>query len=117
MYFCGKMQEGDAAVKLLSAHQIEKIVVKNAAKGSTYYDHSRSIHVPSFRVKEVDPTGAGDCFGGTLISCLVQGTELEHALTLENAAGALGVTKRGPMEGNSTLEELEQFIASNRRTE
>jgi fructokinase len=60
----------------------------------------------------VDPTGAGDCFGGTLISCLVQGIGLKRTLTLANAAGALAVTKRGPMEGNTTFGELESFIAS-----
>ena len=63
----------------------------------------------------MDPTGAGDCFGGTLISCLVQGIGIERALTLANAAGALAVTKRGPMEGNSTLSELEQFMAAAER--
>ena len=60
--------------------------------------------------------GAGDCFGGTLISCLAQGIDLERTLTLANAAGALAVTKRGPMEGNTTLSELEPFVASAERT-
>ena len=48
----------------------------------------------------------------TLISCLAQGIDLKRTLTLANAAGALAVTKRGPMEGNTTLSELELFIAS-----
>jgi fructokinase len=43
---------------------------------------------------------------------LAQGIDLERTLTLANAAGALAVTKRGPMEGNTTLNELESFIAS-----
>ncbi len=111
-YFCGDLTEGEALAKLFSAHQIEMVVVKNAAKGSNFYDRSRFLHVPSFKVTEVDPTGAGDCFGGTLVSCLAQGIDIERALTLANAAGALAVTKKGPMEGNSTLGELDQFIAS-----
>jgi fructokinase len=115
-YFCGEMPESEAAAKLLKTEAVQMIVVKNAAKGSTYYDRAQSIRVPSFKVTEVDPTGAGDCFGGTLISCLTQGIELEHALMLANAAGALAVTKRGPMEGNTTMNELEQYIASAQRT-
>ena len=114
-YFCGDVPESEAVTTLLGAHRLEMIVVKNAAKGSIYYDRTRSLHVPSFKVTEVDPTGAGDCFGGTLISCLAQGTDIKRALTLANAAGALAVTKRGPMEGNSTLSELDQFIASAER--
>jgi fructokinase len=116
-YFCGNLPEAEAVRQLFGRWTLERVVVKNAAKGSTYYDHSQSIHVPSFKVTEVDPTGAGDCFGGTLISCLAQGIDLERTLTLANAAGALAVTKRGPMEGNTTLSELEPFIASTERTQ
>lgn len=91
---------------------MEMVVVKNADEGCVYYDRARSIHMPSFKVTEVDPTGAGDCFGGTLIACLAQGVEIDRALKLANAAGAMAVTKRGPMEGNSTVSELDQFIQS-----
>jgi fructokinase len=115
-YFCGNLAEADAVHQLFDKWTLERVVVKNAAQGSTYYDRAQSIHVPSFKVTEVDPTGAGDCFGGTLISCLAQGIDLERTLMLANAAGALAVTKRGPMEGNSTLSELEPFIASAERT-
>ena len=114
-YFCGNLPEAEAVRLLFSKWTLDKVVVKNAAQGSTYYDRTESIHVPSFKVTEVDPTGAGDCFGGTLISCLAQGIDLKRTLTLANAAGALAVTKRGPMEGNTTLSELESFIVSAER--
>jgi fructokinase len=115
-YFCGNLAEAEAVRQLLSKERVQQIVVKNAAKGSAYYDRDRSIRVPSFKVTEVDPTGAGDCFGGTLISCLIKGMDIERALTLANAAGALAVTRRGPMEGNSSLGELERFITSAQRS-
>ena len=116
-HFCGPVAESEAVSTLLGAHPLECIVVKNAAKGSVYYDRTRSLHVPAFVVDEVDPTGAGDCYGGTLVSCLAQNFELEKALTLANAAGALAVTQRGPMEGNSTLTQLKRFAeTSPRRT-
>jgi len=115
-YFCGNLPEAEAVRQLFSKWTLERVVVKNAAQGSTYYDRDRSIHVPSFKVTEVDPTGAGDCFGGTLISCLAQSIDLKRTLTLANAAGALAVTKRGPMEGNTSLRELELFIAAAERT-
>ena len=111
-YFCGDVAQSEAVNTLLSKYSMEMVVVKNADEGCVYYDRARSIHMPSFKVTEVDPTGAGDCFGGTLIACLAQGVEIDRALKLANAAGAMAVTKRGPMEGNSTLSELDQFIQS-----
>jgi len=111
-HFCGDVSEEAAVEALFDSHRLEMIVVKKAAEGSVYYDRDRSLHVPSFKVTEVDPTGAGDCFGGTLISCVAQGIEIERALTLANAAGAMAVSARGPMEGNSTLRELDNFIDS-----
>jgi len=111
-YFCGDVAQSEAVNTLLSKYSMEMVVVKNADEGCVYYDRARSIHMPSFKVTEVDPTGAGDCFGGTLIACLAQGVEIDRALKLANAAGAMAVTKRGPMEGNSTVSELDQFIQS-----
>ncbi len=114
-YFCGDVSEAEAVSRLFSKWQLERVIVKRAAEGSTYYDRTDSLHVPSYKVTEVDPTGAGDCFGGTLISCLAQGMDLKQTLTFANAAGAMAVTKQGPMEGNSTLGELKHFIASAER--
>jgi fructokinase len=116
-HFYGDVPQIEAVARLLADHRVQMIVVKNAEQGCTYYDREQSFWVPAFRTTEVDPTGAGDCFGGTLISCLVQDIALERALTLANAAGALAVAKRGPMEGNSTMEELNRFIATAERHE
>jgi sugar/nucleoside kinase (ribokinase family) len=62
------------------------------------------------RHAEPDPTGAGDCFGGTFLSALVLGNGAADALKMANAAGALVVTRRGPMEGNSDPAQIDLFI-------
>jgi hypothetical protein len=64
---------------------------------------------------EVDPTGAGDCFGATYTVCRNRGMPIERALTYANAAGARAVTVKGPMEGASSFPELEAFIGANKR--
>ncbi|XQF93881.1 PfkB family carbohydrate kinase [Pseudoalteromonas espejiana] len=79
-YFCGDVAQSEAVNTLLSKYSMEMVVVKNADEGCVYYDRARSIHMPSFKVTEVDPTGAGDCFGGTLIACLAQGVEIESRI-------------------------------------
>ena len=59
-----KIPEG-AIVEILDLG-VTAIVVKNGADGSTYYDADGSLDAPGYCVEELDPTGAGDCFGATL---------------------------------------------------
>lgn len=110
-HFFPGLPEEEAARRLLDTGRA-MVLVKRGARGSLYLDVARRIETRAFPVEEVDPTGAGDCFGATFMACLVRGVPLERALLLANAAGALAVGKRGPMEGNSTLAELEAFLAA-----
>ena len=66
--------------------------------------------VPGFEVPEIDPTGAGDCFNAAFLTALSYGWPLEKVARFANAAGALAVTKQGPMEGAPTQTEIEVFI-------
>jgi fructokinase len=89
----------------------ECVFLKRGAAGSTYLDRGQTIDVPAFAVEEVDPTGAGDCAGATFVAAILQGRPPAEAARRANAAGALAVTRRGPMEGNSTPAELDAFLA------
>ncbi len=98
--------------KIFAETAVERIVVKMAAKGCLCADRSERFMAEPFAVDEVDPTGAGDCFGGALVAALVKGLPLREAATLASAAGALAVTKKGPMEGASFLDDLRAFAKS-----
>jgi tagatose kinase len=102
----------DEAVQVLLDAGRSMVLLKKGAAGCVYYGAEGRIEVPAFPVEEVDPTGAGDCFGGTFVACLTLGVPVPRALLLANAAGALAVGKKGPMEGNSTMAELEAFLAA-----
>lgn len=104
-----------AAVVELLQRGIRAIVHKRGAQGVAYHDASGLRFVPAFSVHEVDPTGAGDCFGGAFTALWLRGEEIDRALTLAAAAGALAVTQRGPMEGATTLDTLISFVASQGR--
>jgi sugar/nucleoside kinase (ribokinase family) len=65
-------------------------------------------------VEEIDPTGAGDCFGATFVVCWLRGMDPAQALSLAAASGALAVTKQGPMEGAASMGEIEAFLARSR---
>ena len=71
-----------------------------------------SASVEGHPVEVVDPTGAGDCFCATFVARIVSGASFREALRYANAAGALAVGKLGPMEGNSSLAEIEAFLTA-----
>lgn len=107
--------ERDGAIRELVALGIKAIVHKNGAEGARYHDADRSFSRPSFAVDEIDPTGAGDCFGAAFTSLWLRGVDVEEALELAAAAGALAVTRRGPMEGAVDLPALERFRHEQRK--
>ena len=92
------------------------IVVKRGAGGATYYGPEGRFDRPAYRVKEVDPTGAGDCFGATYVTCRLQGRSVEDSLDYANAAGALAVLASGPMEGTSDFAQLDELRAGSVRS-
>ena len=73
---------------------------------------ARKLTQPGFAVEEVDPTGAGDCFGATFVSCWLRAMPPERCLAYAAASGALAVTRQGPMEGAASQAELDAFLAS-----
>jgi sugar/nucleoside kinase (ribokinase family) len=82
-------------------------VLKGGPEGCSIFQHGKQYDVPGFPVTEIDPTGAGDCFSAAFIVGLEAGWPLEKIGCFANAAGALAVTKFGPMEGAPTQAQLE----------
>lgn len=104
----------EGAISTLLSSGISEIVLKRGGQGSSCFVSGQHLDCPAFIVEEVDPTGAGDCFGATYVTCRRQERSPEDALRYANAAGARTVTRRGPMEGVSSFAELDEFIHANR---
>jgi D-tagatose-bisphosphate aldolase class II non-catalytic subunit len=102
------------AIREILAMGVSCIVVKRGANGASYYDSGTEVWAPGFPVKEVDPTGAGDCFGAAFVTCRLQGRGAKECLEYANAAGALAVTRKGPMEGTSTFAQLDELRSGTR---
>ncbi len=103
------METEKEAVKKLLEDGTMAVVVKRGDRGATLYSETEQINVDPVKVTEVDPTGAGDCFGGTFVSLVSQGYSYKEALFYANLVGAYSVTKQGPMEGNLTKEEIDNI--------
>ncbi|RUM08799.1 tagatose kinase [Rhizobium chutanense] len=111
----GVSEEAGAVAKLLEGG-IGEIVLKRGEQGASFFGRDLArVDCAAFAVAEIDPTGAGDCFGAAYLTCRRKGMTPEAALLHANAAGARNVTRLGPMEGVSTLAELTAFIAETPR--
>jgi len=101
--------EQEAIAEIL-AMGVREIVLKRGADGCSFYDAGLSISCPAFAAEEIDPTGAGDCFGASYVTCRLQHMPVDAALRYANASGALAISRKGPMEGSSSFAELDAFL-------
>ena len=113
-HLCNTQTDEQAITELLNKG-VPEIVLKRSDKGASRYTSDGEQHHPGFPVKEVDPTGAGDCFGATYVACKRLDHSAESALEHACAAGAMAVLEQGPMEGTASLSQIRNFIQTQLR--
>ncbi len=105
----------EAAVrKCFESEALEVIAMKNGSAGSRIYTRDEVIETGVYPVRQVDATGAGDCFDGAFIAGLVKGKSLETAAKMGAAAGALNAAAFGPMEGRISEKTIGELILEKR---
>lgn len=72
---------------------------------------ARGVLVPTFEVKAVDTTAAGDAFCGALVAALVGGSSLSEAARRGCAAGALATTVRGAVPSLPSAAAVDLLLA------
>ena len=104
----GLKGEKKACQKLLEMGP-EIVILKQGKDGSIIFTREdlNGIKVPGFKVKEIDPTGAGDSFGGAFIVGYLAGWDLQKTAKFANAVGALKVEYFGPMPDTSYDKVIE----------
>lgn len=86
----------------------KEVVLKQGRLGATHYGpNCDATHLPAYSLETVDATGAGDCFDATYLVCRAQGRSVSESLDFANAAGAMAIVARGPMEGTSNFAQLD----------
>lgn len=103
------------AGKKLLEYGPELAVIKLGEKGSIAVTEDEVIKVPAIKVKEVDPTGAGDVYDAAFILGLLNNWPLKEILRFANVAGAIKVTRFGPMEGPLSCGEVEEVLRKHGR--
>lgn len=94
------------AAKDFAAH-CSLAVIKLGCQGSLAAKGSDLYRAPSYPVKAVDTTGAGDSFNAGFIYGFLKGKKLEECLRCGNGCGALSVTALG---GNTSFPDEKKLI-------
>lgn len=99
------------AARALQTLGAQAVVVTLGAEGSLLVSQDgTSVAAPSFAVRPVDTTAAGDAFAGAFAVGLAAGMAPEQTLRWGNAAGALAVTRAGAQPSLPTRLEVDEFL-------
>ena len=109
----GNYKEGLDYAKKLSLNN-DLVIYKMGEKGSITYANNKEINKGIYPVKPLKPTGAGDSFMGSLIGALLNNYDLDKSLEIGSAAAAIVVTKVGCAPAMPNLEEVLEFMQTNK---
>jgi len=109
----GSYKEGLDYAKTLSSNN-DLVIYKMGEKGSITYANNKEINKGIYPVKPLKPTGAGDSFMGSLIGALLNNYDLDKSLEIGSAAAAIVVTKVGCAPAMPNLEEVLEFMQTNK---
>jgi ribokinase len=90
--------------------KIRVLTITMGEEGSITASDNNCFHVPAFRVKAIDTTGAGDVFHGGYIYGLLQRWDLRETVVFASALAALKCTEIGGRAGIPGLEEVKRFL-------
>ena len=101
---------GDAILKLGT----KTALITLGANGVLLHSRDQSVHVPGFKVRVVETTGAGDAFNGSFAVAIGEGMTPVDAARLGCAAAALSVTKAGTAPSMPMRGAIEAMLAASK---
>lgn len=115
------LTEREAAVDSLHRWGAKRVAVTLGKAGTYISDGVNAVQVPSYPVRSIDSTGAGDAFVGALLYQISM-VNHEEELTFEilkdhvqfaNKVAAIVCTKVGAISSLPTLNEVNEFLRHN----
>lgn len=108
-YFTRKEDPEEMADALL-ALGVRRVIVKLGARGCLMKTKETSLRLPSYAIRAVDATGAGDNFAAGFASEILQGKTPEEALRFANACGAVCATAVGAGTALMDRDQVLRFM-------
>ena len=112
----------EAFAKDLLSKNAKLIFVTCGKDGCYFFNKNASGFVPAFKVDTIDTNGAGDIFGGSALSKvlefeknpdLLNENELKETVIFACASAALSTTKHGAIPSIPNFDEISFLVATN----
>lgn len=85
------------------------VIITLGAFGSTYGNGDELITVPSYKVKSVDTTAAGDAYIGSLLYSISVEKTVKESMIYGTKAAALTISKQGAQQSIPYKHEIDNF--------
>ena len=100
------------AAKKLRSFGPSSVIITMGEQGAFLQTNEVSELIPTFPVKAIDTTAAGDAFCGALAAAIARGESIHAAVRWGCAAGALATTKMGAEPSLPTAKEISNLVSS-----
>jgi ribokinase len=112
------MDKLEESAELLLRHGCRNVILKLGHRGCYLaLANGMRVLVPSYKVKAVDTTAAGDAFNGAFASSLVQGNDPMGSARWACAVAAVSVTRHGAQPSLPTRAEVQGFLDTKQEVE
>lgn len=119
VYDLTKIENVELAIKKIFEMGPKKVLVKYGSRGSTFYDADGTVisigivDIP----KVIDPTGAGDSYGGGLVSGLAEGLTIRDSMLRGTVMASFCIEDFGIKSiYNSSIDKVNERIKNLRKT-
>lgn len=116
---CGqKITDIDSVTKaanLIKAKGVKNVIITMGSKGAFVCTDTICELVPSYKVKAVDTTGAGDIFNGALVLAISEGRDWIEATRFACKTSAIAVTRVGAQSSAPYRNEVDVFNPENEK--
>jgi len=99
------------AAHFLLQRGVQNVIVTLGRNGALIVTNEMTRRIPSFNVKVVDTTAAGDAFIGGFATALLQSKSFEDAVHYGCACGAFATTRFGAQPSLPTKEDVERLMS------
>jgi sugar/nucleoside kinase (ribokinase family) len=97
------------------AESSQTVAIKRGARGAIARSGAKVAACPSLPVRVVDVTSAGDVFNAGFLYAYLAGWDMQRALELANACGALATTRVGSLGVIAGVDEVQALLRAHGR--
>lgn len=103
-------EEAIATGEKLLAGGVKEVVITLGELGAVWVHAAGAKVIPSYKVKAIDTTAAGDSYTAAIAVALAEGRQMEDALRFAAQVAAIVVTRPGAQTALPSRDEVEAFI-------